>query len=96
MRIDPDIARQLLGFLIRNDPSPANLARDRNCCSGNPVCHRIWCRAAPTSRARRPCTSTNPMRLRGHSAESAHETRRHYGPAGNLFISHDLAQLTPG
>ncbi len=93
VRTDPETARQVLGFLIHNDPSPGNLLLERELLirkSGMPP-HFVHTRTEVERLL--VFYGHEPEQISAVLDEFTRETRRFAGPAANLFIPDDLAQL---
>jgi hypothetical protein len=92
VRTDPDSARQVLGFLIHNDPSAANFAREREL---------LIATGMPSHFVQNRTEIERLLALYGHEQNEidraiddfVHDRRGLAGPAADLFIPDDFAQL---
>ncbi|MGW4719477.1 TniQ family protein [Nocardia sp. NPDC004260] len=95
VRTDPESARQVLAFLIRSDPSPANLERERDVLIRDAGMPPDFVRTRAETEAMLILYGHDPGEIARAITEFSDESplRAAEGPAAELFTPEDLAQL---
>ncbi|WP_327116233.1 TniQ family protein [Nocardia sp. NBC_01730] len=95
VRADPNTARQVLGFLVHHDPSPANLDRERKMLIRTSGIPPDFVRTRAETEALLALHGYEPDEIARVLTEFAQQAALSgpHGPAADLFIPEDLVQL---